>query len=181
MKFMAERLAQEARARPEPKWWTAAWDKLAELEGGDGVRITPVSPGDFKQIASEDVFIMDEIGVELGVDPVSGEPTDPSTDPDLIYMASAVVWNGQATTMVRKGMKGVDPNEVLLSQFEWAVKLVPQGCKMAYLTHSDWLMAQWTDMMEWKSLNYQGLDRDACPHQWKGIMGLWRRGQAACT
>jgi hypothetical protein len=26
-------------------------------------------------------------------------------------------------------------------------------------------------MMDWKAKRYQGLDRDACPPQWKGIMG----------
>jgi hypothetical protein len=73
--------------------------------------------------------------------------------------------------MIRKGAKGVDPNGLLLSQFESAVKLIPKDCSMHYLTHSDWLLDQWTQMMEWKSLNYQGLDRSACPCRWWGIMG----------
>jgi hypothetical protein len=25
-------------------------------------------------------------------------------------------------------------------------------------------------MLAWKAINYQGLDRDACAYQWKGIM-----------
>jgi hypothetical protein len=40
----------------------------------------------------------------------------------------------------------------------------------AYVTHSDWLYEQWSDMSGWKSIDYQGLDRGACPPQWKGIM-----------
>jgi hypothetical protein len=59
----------------------------------------------------------------------------------------------------------------LLNQFEWAVKLIPNGCSMTYGTHSDWLLEQWSQMVEWKSLNDQGLGRSACPLQWKGIMG----------
>jgi hypothetical protein len=58
----------------------------------------------------------------------------------------------------------------MLSLFEWAVKLVPDGCNMTYATHSDWLYEQWRDMMGWKEVGYQGLDQNACPLQWKGIM-----------
>jgi hypothetical protein len=144
---------------------------LEKLTRGDGSKIEPVSPGEFQVITNDDVFMSDEIGTELGKDPITGEQTDPSTDPDLIHMASCVIWNEQGKTMIRKGAKGVDPNELLLIQFETAVKLIQKDCAMHYLTHSDWLLDQWNQMMEWKSLNYQGLDRDACPYQWKGIIG----------
>jgi hypothetical protein len=41
---------------------------------------------------------------------------------------------------------------------------------MTYATRSDWSYDQWCDMMSWKQVGYQGLDRNACPLQWKGIM-----------
>jgi hypothetical protein len=69
----------------------------------------------------------DEMGTELGKDPITGERSDPSTDPDLIYMASGAVWNGQGATLIRKGAKCSDPNELLLNQLECAVKLIPNG------------------------------------------------------
>jgi hypothetical protein len=33
------------------------------------------------------------------------------------------------------------------------------------------VFGQWEDMMGWKRVGYQGLDRDACLPQWKAIMG----------
>jgi hypothetical protein len=114
-------------------------------------------------MASEDVFMIDEVGFELGRNSETGEQTDPSTDPELIYMAAGIIWNEQCSTLIKRGSKGGDSNELLLSHFEYAVKLVTNGCGMKYGTHSDWLLEQWTQMMEWKSLNDQGLDRDACP------------------
>jgi hypothetical protein len=168
----AEILSFESEPGPKPEWWSPAWEELTKVTRGDGVKIEPVSPAQFKEFVNDDVFMMDEIGTELGKYPITGEPPDPSTDPDLIHMASGVIWNEQGATLIRKGAKGVDPNELLLSQFEMAVKLSPNDCAMHYGTHSDWLLDQWTQMMEWKSLHYQGLDRSACPYQWKGIMGV---------
>jgi hypothetical protein len=42
---------------------------------------------------------------------------------------------------------------------------------MQYMSHSNWLVEQWTEMMQWKSVGYEGLDRDACPPEWKETMG----------
>jgi hypothetical protein len=42
---------------------------------------------------------------------------------------------------------------------------------MQYMSHSDWLVEQRSQMMQWKSVGYEGLDRDACQPQWKEIMG----------
>jgi hypothetical protein len=42
---------------------------------------------------------------------------------------------------------------------------------MQYETFSEFLVEQWEDMLGWKKVGYQGLDYDACPPQWKTIMG----------
>jgi hypothetical protein len=54
--------------------------------------------------------------------------------------------------------------------FGEVLKLVPDNRSLTYVTDSDWLSEQWTDMLAWQSIGYQGLDRGACPFQWKGIM-----------
>jgi hypothetical protein len=72
--------------------------------------------------------------------------------------------------MVKKGTKGGDPKPLILNLFEWAVKLIPDWKGMRYDTESDWLIQQWDQMLHWKELGYQGLDRDACPPQWARIM-----------
>jgi hypothetical protein len=59
---------------------------------------------------------------------------------------------------------------LLLSLFEDALKLTPNNRSLTYVTHSNWLYEQWSDMLGWKAVGYQGLDRSACPPQWKGIM-----------
>jgi hypothetical protein len=41
---------------------------------------------------------------------------------------------------------------------------------LTYVAHSDWLFNQWTDMLAWESIGCKGLDRGACPYQWKEIM-----------
>jgi hypothetical protein len=78
LKHMAERPSQEAR--PKPEWWTPAWEELTKLIGGDGAKIEPVSPGEFMPISSEDVFMMDEIGTELGKDPITEDWTRSDAD-----------------------------------------------------------------------------------------------------
>jgi hypothetical protein len=137
---IAQRISQGPRARPE--WWSPAWEELTELARSDRTSIELLPPGQFKEEVSDDVFMMDEIGTELGKDPNTGEQTNPNIDPALIHMASGAVWNEQGTTLIRKGAKGGDPNELLLNLFESAAKLIPNGCGMRYATHSDWLMEQ---------------------------------------
>jgi hypothetical protein len=107
---------------------------------------------------------------ELRVSSETGEHQDWSSNPELINVESGVVWNVRGSSMLRKCDKGVDPNELVLSLFEWIVKFVLNGSNMIYATHSDWLIEQWRDMLGWKEVGYQGLDRNACPRQWKGIM-----------
>jgi hypothetical protein len=118
----------------------------------------------------------DDMNLEHGMDSDTGERVDYRSNPELINVASGVVWNTQGSTMLRKCDKGDDPNDLMLSLVEWAVKLVPDGCNMTYATHSDWLYEQWCDMMGWKEVGYQGLDQNACPLQWKGSCSMWSRG-----
>jgi hypothetical protein len=59
---------------------------------------------------------------------------------------------------------------LILDLFEWAVKLIPDGKGMRYDAQSVWLIQEWDQMLQWKEVGYQGLDRDACPPQWAGIM-----------
>jgi hypothetical protein len=87
------------------------------------------------------------LNLELGVDSDTGEQVDYRSNPELIKVASGVVWNTQGSTVLRKCDNVADPNDLMLSLFEWAVKLVPDGCSMIYATHSDWLYEQWRDMM----------------------------------
>jgi hypothetical protein len=119
---------------------------------------------------TENVFVTDVITRELRASSETGEHQVWSSNQELINVASGVVWNVRGSTMLRKCDKGVEPNELMLSLFEGIVKLVPNGCNMTYATHSDWLYDQWCDMMGWKEVGYQGLDRNACPLQWKRIM-----------
>jgi hypothetical protein len=67
-------------------------------------------------------------------------------------------------------MGGVQ-NELLLYLLTLAVQLVPNGKTMQYDTISEFLVEQWNDMMQWKSIGYKRLDYDACPPQWRKIMG----------
>jgi hypothetical protein len=81
------------RAIEHPKWWSAAWEELTRLARNDRTSIEPVAPAQFKEAVNDDVFMINEIGFEVGKNPDTGEPTDPSFDPELIYMAAGVVWN----------------------------------------------------------------------------------------
>jgi hypothetical protein len=168
MKFMAERVELESWRRPD--WWSPAWEESAETRHESGKRIIPGSPLQFKENITEGVFVTDGITMELWTDSETGEQVNWSSNPELINVATGVIWNTQGSTMLRKCDMGVDPNELMLFLFEWAVKLVPDGHTMTYVTHSDWLCEQWCDMMGWKDVGYQGLDQNACPPQWKGIM-----------
>jgi hypothetical protein len=78
--------------------------------------------------------------------------------------------------MIKRGAKGGDPYETSLNLFEWATKLVPNGKSMQYETRSATLAHEWDQMIQWKVVNYQGLDRDACPQQLAGIMKNLERG-----
>jgi hypothetical protein len=119
---------------------------------------------------TEDVCIPDDIVLELGVDTDTGEQVDYRSNPELVNVASGVIWNAQGSTLLRRCDKGTHPNDLLPTLFEYTVKLVANGSAVVCATHSDWLYNQWADMMGWKSVNYEGLDRNACSLQWKGIM-----------
>jgi hypothetical protein len=86
-------------------------------------------------------------------------------------MVTGRVYYSQYVTMVKKGAKGGDPKPLILDLFEWAVMLIQDGKGMRYYTQSDWLVLQWDQILHWKELGYQGLDPNACPPQWAGIMG----------
>jgi hypothetical protein len=169
MKFMAEKVEWESR--PKPVWWSPAWDELAEAREVNGTRIPAGSPCEFKECITDEVYALDEAAMELGVDAGTGEQVDSSVNPELINVAAAVVWNSRGSTMIRKCDRGADHNDLLLSLFEDPLKLVPDNRSLTYVTHSDWLFEQWRDMLGWKAVGHQGLDRNACPPQWKGIMG----------
>jgi hypothetical protein len=112
----------------------------------------------------------DQIGRQCNTDPNTGEEIGPEVDPNLVTMVIGCVWKSQCITLVKMVAKGGDPNSLILDQLKWAVKLIPDGKAMRYETDSDWLVEQWRQLMEWKAIGYQGLDRDACMPQWADIM-----------
>jgi hypothetical protein len=113
---------------------------------------------------------MDEITRKLRTSLETGETQDWSSNPELVNVASGVLWTTHGSTMLRRCDKGIDPNELSLNLLEAIVKLVPNGCNVTYATCSDWLFDQWSDMMAWREIGYKCLDRNACPSQWKGVM-----------
>jgi hypothetical protein len=143
---------------------------LADVRDSADKRVPALSPQGFKEYVTDDVYMIDDIALERKTDPETGEVYDYTRDPGLMTIAAGVVWNGHGSTMIRICGRGVDPNELLLNLLASATKLIPQGEGMYYASQSDWLLEQWNDMLEWKRLNYEGLDRSACPPHWKGIM-----------
>jgi hypothetical protein len=168
VKFWTEQVEWETRPRPE--WWSPAWEELAETRNGDGSRIPTGSPKEFKECINDDVFALDARTMQLREDGDSGEIIDASIDPELINVASAVIWNSHGATMLRKCDRGHDLNDLILSLFKEVLSLTPDGRSLTYVTTSGWLVEQWTDMLACKSIGYEGLDRDACAYQWKRIM-----------
>jgi hypothetical protein len=155
---------------PKPVWRSPASDELAEAREANGNRIPTGSPCEFKECITDEVYALDEVMMEQAIDPSTGERIDSSVNPELINVAAVVVWNARGSTMSRRCDRGGDHNDLLLTLFEDALKLVPDNRSLTYVTHSDWLFEQWSDMLGCKSVDYQGLDRGACPPQWKGIM-----------
>jgi hypothetical protein len=148
----------------------ATWEILAECRNGDGSRIPTGSPKEFKECIKDDVFALDARILQLRTDTDSGTVVDASIDPELINVASAVVWNEHGATMLRRCDRGQDIDDLTLSLFKEVLSCTPDGRCLTYVTTSEWLVGQWTDMLGWKVVGYEGLDRDACAYQWKGIM-----------
>jgi hypothetical protein len=89
MKYMAEKVAWEPR--PTPLWWSPAWEELADVREANDVRIPSISHCEFKEHMTEDVFMLDEVVLELGVDADTGEQVDSSSNPELVSVAVGVV------------------------------------------------------------------------------------------
>jgi hypothetical protein len=168
LKFRSEQIEWETRPRPE--WWSEAWEMLAESRKADGTRIPVGSPKKFKECIQDDVFAVDALVLQLQQEEESGAIIDASVNPELINVATAVVWNEHGSTMVRRCDRGQDINDLTLSIFKDVVSCTPDGRCLTYATHSEWLIGQWQGMVGWKAAGYVGLDRDACAYQWKGIM-----------
>jgi hypothetical protein len=168
IKFRAEEVEWETR--PKPEWWSPAWDELAEARNADGSRIPRGSPKEFKECIRDEVFELDDSTLEIRTDESTGERIEASVDPNLVNIASAVVWNPRGATLARRCDREQDINDLVLSLLGEVLKLVPDNRSLTYVTDSDWLFDQWTDMLAWQSIGYKGLDRGACPFQWKGIM-----------
>jgi ribonuclease HI len=172
----AQRVAQfwteqvEWETRPKPEWWSQTWEELAEVRRADSSRIPTGSPKEFKECIVDDVFAMDTAIMQLREADDSDAIIDASVDPDLINVASAGIWNEHGSTLLRKCDRGHDLNDLTLSLFKDVLLLTPDNRTLTYATGSEWLIEQWTDMLRWKSIDYKGLDREACPYQWKGIM-----------
>jgi hypothetical protein len=143
---------------------------LGSVFDEDGKRLHPGAPLALKESITVDVLVMDQVVRETGTDSETGEETDWSSDPNLVSVASGVLWNRHGSTMLRRGGQGMDPNDLILRLFETIVKIVPNGCNVTYATSSDWLFDQWRDMMGWREIGYKGLDPNDCMFQWKGIM-----------
>jgi hypothetical protein len=113
---------------------------------------------------------MDSFTIQLKEDESSGSIIDASIDPELINVASVGVWNESGTTLLRRCDRGHDLNDLVLTLFKDVLSITPDHCSLTYATGSEWLIDQWNDMLEWQSIGCKGLDREACPYQWKGIM-----------
>jgi hypothetical protein len=86
MKFMAEKVEWETR--PKPEWWSPAWEELAESREVNGIRIPTGSPCEFKECITDEVYALDEVSMELGVDARTGEQVDSNVNPELINVAA---------------------------------------------------------------------------------------------
>jgi hypothetical protein len=100
---------------------------LAETTNADGSRISTGSPKEFKECITDDVFALDVSTMQLREDENTGEIIDASIDPELVKVASAVVWNTHGATMLRKCDRGQDLNDLVLSLFREVLKLVPDS------------------------------------------------------
>jgi ribonuclease HI len=135
MKLRAE--AVEWETRPKPVWWSRAWEELAEAREANGNRIPTGSPCEFKECITDEVYALDEVVMETGIDASTGEEIDSSVNPELINVVAVVVWNARGSTMSRRCDRGADHNDLLLTLFEDALKLVPDNRSLTYVTHSD--------------------------------------------
>jgi hypothetical protein len=156
--------------RPRPDWWSQAWEELAEVKKPDGVRIPTGSPKEFKECITGDVVATDSFSYQAMADGPSGQSVSPSVSPDLTNVVAIGVWNESGSTMIRRCARDTDINELSLTTFKDALSITPNECELTYATNSDWLLSQWADMLEWQSIGYEGLDRKACPYQWREIM-----------
>jgi hypothetical protein len=123
VKFWTEQVEWETRPRPE--WWSPAWEELAETRNGDGSRIPTGWPKEFKECITEDVFALDARTMQLREDGDTGTIIDASVDPELINVASAVIWNSHGATMLRKCDRGQDLNDLVLSLFKEVLNCSP--------------------------------------------------------
>jgi ribonuclease HI len=159
----------EWETRPRPNWWSQAWEELAEVKRPDGVRIPTGSPKEFRESITGDVFATDSFSYQaMAVD--QNQETSPSVSPELTNVVAMGVWNESGTTMIRRCGRDVDINDLSLTVFKDALSITPNECELTFATNSDWLLNQWADMLGWQSVGYEGLDRKACPHQWREIM-----------
>jgi hypothetical protein len=169
MKFWTAQ--NEWESRPKPEWWSQAWEEMAEVKRPDGTRIPTGSPKDFKEDITGDMFVTDRFAFQSHSDGIFGQDILPSVSLDLTNVVAVGVWNESGTTMIRKCGRDVDINELSLAAFKEVLAATPDACELTYATNSEWLLEQWLDMLAWKSIDYQGLDRKACPHYWQDIMG----------
>jgi hypothetical protein len=143
---------------------------LAEVKKPDGVRIPTGSPKESKECITGDVVATDSFSYQAMADGSPGQVVGPSVSPDLTNVVAIGVWNESGSTMIRRCAKDTDINELSLTVFKDALSITPNECELTYATNSDWLLSQWADMLEWQSIGYEGLDRKACPYQWREIM-----------
>jgi hypothetical protein len=156
--------------RPRPEWWSQAWEELAEVKRPDGTRIPTGSPKEFKECITGDVFATDSFAFEAHLDGSPDQVIGPSISPDLANVVAIGIWNDSGSTMVRRCGKDIDINDLSLTAFKDALSVTPNECELTYATSSEWLLQQWADMLGWQSVGYEGLDRKACPYQWREIM-----------
>jgi hypothetical protein len=116
------------------------------------------------------MFATDAFAFQSQTNGTPGVDIGPVVSPDLTNVVAAGVWNEYGTTMFRRCGRDVDMNELSLAAFREILVATPDACELTYMTHSSWLHEQWLEMLAWKSVDYQGLDRKACPHYWQDIM-----------
>jgi hypothetical protein len=169
MKFWTEQ--NEWENRPRPDWWSPAWEEMAGLKWPDGTRIPTGSPREFKEHITGDMFATDSFSFQSRTDGIPGQDIHPSVSPDLTNVVAVGIWNESGSTMIRRCGRDVDINELSLAAFKEVLVATPDACELTYGTNSEWLHTQWLEMLAWKSIGYEGLDRKACPHYWQDIMG----------
>jgi hypothetical protein len=92
------------RPQPPPSY---EWEMLNGMLGFGGVEpLIPVCPSVFKDVGELDVFMVDVVAFQTGIDSVTGEPVDSRTDPELTTTVAGCVCEGGTRVVAGSGLTG---------------------------------------------------------------------------